>query len=285
MTTNLIPNIILTRKLIVFDIESTGLDKAYDRIVTLFLLVIHPDGRTEEHFYKFKPGVPISDEAAAVHGISNEDVKDCPVFAEKAAEILEIFKNCDLAGYNLKSFDIPLLVEEMLRVVNEFDLSDAQVIDAEIIFKKHNKRNLSAALEFYCGEELTDAHDAAADVIATAKVINNQITVHEGIGKTVTELARASMYDEEKTIVDYDNKLYRDKDGIIRYNFGKWKDEPVEDHLDYAEWMMSKDFAQHTKQCLMKIYSQEQNQMDNIFREPVSYREEDIPDKDDDLPF
>lgn len=277
----MINNLKLTRNLATFDIESTGLDKTYDRIVTLFILVITPNGEVKKRFYKLNPTISIKPEATEVHGITDEDVKDCPTFREKAAEIRDIFKNCDLAGYNLKNFDIPLLVEEMLRVFPDFTFGDAKVIDAEVIFKKYEKRTLSAALEFYCGEELTDAHDAEADVIATAKVINSQISTYNDLGNTVEKLAEASNYDNAKTMIDYDNKLYKDVNGVVRFNFGKWQDEPVSDHFDYVNWMLTKDFTRHTMKCLHEImenqsYNQDYDEgfFDGAKAEP-----------DDNLPF
>ncbi len=257
----------LKRPLIIFDIESTGLDKRNDRIVSLFMLKVEPDGSIKEFDYMFNPTISIPEEASKIHGITDEMVKDSPLFADKAQEIASLFHDADIAGYNLKNFDIPLLAEEMLRVNPNFDFGDSKVIDSEKIFKKHERRTLSAAVEFYCGKSLENAHSADADVLATYEVLLKQIEFYDDLSGDVSVLADASVMDSDKQTVDYDNKLYKGKDGVVRFNFGKYKDQPVTEHLDYVDWMFSRDFTRHTKKCLSEVCMSFHNNQENQTQE------------------
>ena len=246
----------LTRPLAIFDIESTGLDKANDRIVSLFIKKIFPSGEIKEYDFLLNPQMHIPEEVSKIHGITDEMVKDAPTFKEKAAEIKEIITNTDLGGYNIISFDIPMLAEEMLRVYEDFSFGDSLMVDSEKIFKINEQRTLSAAVKFYCKRDMEDAHNASADVNASYDVLLAQIERYDNIknGETLS-LSEASKFDGEKELVDYDRKLYKDDDGIVRFGFGKWKGEPICEHWDYCQWMDRQDWiTRNTKKCIEDVY-------------------------------
>ena len=165
----------LDRPLCVFDLETTGLDISKDRIVQIAILKIHPDGKKEELNLLINPEMNISESNSAIHGITNEIVKDAPTFKQAAKEIAEFIGESDMAGYNSNKFDIPVLAEEFLRVEFDFDLSSRKCVDVQNIFHKMEQRTLVAAFKFYCSKELDNAHDAMADTTATWEVFEKQI--------------------------------------------------------------------------------------------------------------
>jgi DNA polymerase-3 subunit epsilon len=183
----------LQRPLVVFDIEATGLSTSKDRIVELSMLKVHPDGREESWTERFNPEMPIPEEAAEIHGIRDADVADKPTFAQRAKAVQAFIEGCDLAGYNVQYFDLPMLVEEFLRADMGYD-GPEHCIDAMRIFMKMEPRTLVAALKFYCGKELDDAHSAEADTRATWDVLQGQMQ-HYGtqLPQDVSELAKFSM--------------------------------------------------------------------------------------------
>lgn len=243
----------LRRPLIVFDIESTGVDPGSDRIVELGWIKVHPDGKEEEKVMRINPGMPIPIEASEVHGIYDQDVADCPTFLEVADAIWEEFGESDIAGFNSNHFDIPLLAEELLRAGKEFDLKNKVVIDAFQVFVKKEKRDLSAAYQFYCNKTLENAHSAIVDVRATLEVIKAQsVKYSEFEGKA------ENMYEKERidNMIDFAQRFVKHK-GKWTVNFGKHKGKSMQEvHRNepkYFNWMLDNEFPEHTKQKIREF--------------------------------
>ncbi|MCI5756768.1 MAG: exonuclease domain-containing protein [Alloprevotella sp.] len=244
----------LTRPLIFFDIESTGLQVSTDRIIELCYIKVMPDGTEKTVTQRFNPQIPIPAESTAVHGIHDEDVAQCPTFAEKAAQIAADFKHADLAGFNSNNFDIPLLYEEFVRAGVAIDLSNCRMIDVQNIFHKMEKRTLEAAYQFYCGKTLEDAHSAEADTRATYEVLKGQLDRYGAeLQNDVTFLADFSRRNRN---VDFAGRIVLDDNGTAVINFGKYRGKPVVETLrrdpGYYNWIMQGDFTQNTKQVFTK---------------------------------
>jgi DNA polymerase-3 subunit epsilon len=231
----------LKRPIIFFDLETTGTDHGKDRIIELALIKINPNG------------MPIPPDSTAIHGITDEDVKDAPVFKLIAHDLFNWMKGCDLGGYNSNKFDIPLLAEEFLRVGIVVDFTERMMIDAQQIFFKMEARTLAAAYQFYCGKELTNAHSAEADIEATIEVLEAQLDRYQSLGTEVKKLHEVS---NTEPMVDYARRMVM-KDGHPIFNFGKYKGRKVEDVFNeepqYYDWMMQADFPLHTKQKISEI--------------------------------
>lgn len=242
----------LTRPLVFFDTETTGVDSANDRIIEISLLKLFPDGKEEIKTFRINPGIPIPAEATAVHGIKDEDVKDKPSFAQLAPTLLEILKDSDLCGYNLLKFDFPLLRMEFSRNNIEFNPIGINLIDPFSIFKKNEPRDLTAALKFYCKEDLTNAHSAEADIIATKKILLAQIKKYDDVPGTVLELSAYST-EGQKRNADITGKLLYNEQNEIVFGFGKNKGKKITDDPDYAKWMLSTDFPEDTKLLIKQI--------------------------------
>lgn len=245
----------LNRPIIFFDIEATGLNVASDRIVELCYIKCFPDGSEDVKTLRFNPQHHISAEASAVNGIYDDDVKDCPLFKDKAAQLAEIFQNCDFAGFNSNHFDIPLLVEEFIRAGINYDISEAQFVDVQGIFHKMEKRDLTAAYKFYCNKELKDAHTAEADTRATLEVLEAQLDKYaDTLKNDVTYLAEFSRRNKN---VDLAGRIVYNDQGIETINFGKYRGRAVSEVLKrdpgYFTWIMQGDFTQNTKQTFMRI--------------------------------
>lgn len=244
----------LTRPLIFFDIETTGLSISTDRIVELCFVKVYPNGNEEAQSLRFNPQMPISAEATAVTGITNEDVKDCPTFKEKAAELAKIFTGCDIAGYNSNGFDVPLLVEEFLRVGVDFDISKAKLVDVQTIFFKKEPRTLTAAYSFYCDKDLENAHSAMADTRATYEVLKAQLERYPDLVGDVNFLADFTKRNDN---VDLAGRIVYNEQRQEVFNFGKYRGKPVLEVLQrdpaFYAWMMQGDFTQNTKQVLTKL--------------------------------
>jgi DNA polymerase-3 subunit epsilon len=243
----------LKRPIIFFDLETTGADHAKDRIVELAMIKVHPDGKRESNIKRVNPGIPISEEAISIHGISNDDVKDCPPFKQIAHALYDWMKNCDLAGYNSSRFDIPVLAEEFLRVGINVDFTERHMIDVQQIFFKMESRTLSAAYNFYCNKAHDKAHNAEADTIATLEILEAQLEKYSNLANEVKALHDFSNADQ---FVDYARRIVM-KDGHPVFNFGKYKGQKVEDVFtrepQYYDWMMQADFSLHTKQKISEI--------------------------------
>lgn len=241
---------------VLLDLETTGPDIAVDRIVQFaahrFWVGAEPGPAVETSdclTFLCNPGIPISAEATAVHGITNEQVRGLPRFAHYAPQIAEFLGGLPLAGFNILGFDWPMLWEEMMRAGIQLD--DRPVIDAFNIFRRREERTLSAAVRFYCGREHEDAHDALADVTATGEVLIGQIERYPDLGRTVAELAQASQFEPR---VDIAGKFTRNAEGVICYAFGKNKGRPVASDVSYARWIaQDAGFTQQTKMVLREI--------------------------------
>jgi len=160
----------LTKPLVIFDLETTGLDLVNDRIIQIAYIKVYPDGHEERNNYLVNPGFEISPEITAITSITNEDLKDQPSFKDLSKKLCDTFIGCDFAGFNSNHFDIPMLAEEFLRAGIDFEFSRSRLIDAQTIFHKMEPRNLSAAYKFYCGRKMTDdfkPHLADNDTEAT----------------------------------------------------------------------------------------------------------------------
>jgi DNA polymerase-3 subunit epsilon len=257
----------LHRPLAFFDLETTGVNVGYDRIVEICILKVHTDGRTEVRSNLVNPTIPIPPEATAIHNITDEDVKDKPTFSEIAHELNQFLANCDLAGYNSNKFDIPLLVEEFLRAEIDFDIKNRRFIDVMNIFHKMEPRNLSAAYRFYCNAELKNAHSAEADTLATYEILKAQLDKYENVSYTDKE---GNIYkpviNDVKALHDfsYHNKnadlvghIIFDENNKEIFNFGKYKGKSVEEIFikepSYYDWMMKSQFPLMTKKVITAI--------------------------------
>lgn len=245
----------LKRPLAFFDIESTGTNLASDRIIEICIIKINPDETQETRTWRVNPGIPISPQATAVHGITNEDLKDKPSFLHIAHDIVNFIEGCDMAGYNSNYFDVPLLNEELLRVGIDFRTEQRRFIDVFKIFQKMERRDLKAAYQFYCNKELVNAHSAEADVLATLEVFLGQIERYEdNIPNTVDALHD---FCSDYEYLDAGRKLVKDENGVICFAFGKHKGIAVEEVFakepQYYDWIMKSNFLLDTKQKLTEI--------------------------------
>jgi DNA polymerase-3 subunit epsilon len=246
-------NLNFKRPIVFFDIESTGLNVNSDRIVSISLIKIHQDGTIEAKSALLNPQIPIPKEATSIHGIKDEDVANCPTFKEISKSLYNFLKGCDLAGYNITSFDNLILFEEFLRSDIEFPDDDVKFIDVFNIFRKMEQRNLSAAYKFYCGKELLGAHSSDSDVIACLEVFAAQLNRYEELkNKTIDEISQFSKMDNR---VDLAGRIVLNENGEYVYNFGKFKNTRIIDNISYAEWMLNSDFPTNTKIVLKKILS------------------------------
>lgn len=235
----------LERPLVVFDIESTGTNRQTDRIIDIAFLKIYPTGETERHVFRVNPGISIPPEATAVHGITNEDVKDKPAFSAIAPKVLEIMEGCDLAGYNVNSFDIPLLEAEFQRANIQVDLRSRNIVDAQRIYHKKVPRDLPAALHYYCGEMHLDAHSAMADVEATWRVLLAQIERYDDLPRDVPGLSQYCC-PRDPTWLDRNGK-FRWSNGKVILSFGIYQGRCIEDVVqedpDYLRHLIEKAFV------------------------------------------
>lgn len=224
----------LERDLVFFDLETTGVSIQEHRIIELYAVRVSPDGSRRDLHHYVNPGMPIPEEATAIHGITDELVADKPSFAEVSDELATFFSDADLGGFNVRRFDVPMLMEEFHRCKKyPILLKHVRVIDPYIIFLKKESRNLAAAVRFYCEEEHEEAHAAQADVEATMKVFSKQLERYEDLGQTV-EALEAFVADGFKGL---DTKFKINKDGVVIFNFGKNMGKPITEDPDYLRWM------------------------------------------------
>jgi len=244
----------LARPIAFFDLETTGVNLSTDRIIEVAIIKILQDGTRQVKRKLLNPGIPIPPETTAIHGITDEMVKDAPSFKQCGNELKQFIENCDMGGYNSNRFDIPILMEEFLRAGMEVDLSNCRMVDVQHIFYKMEPRTLTAAYKYYCDKELVDAHSAEADVNATIDVFLSQIKRYPQMGDTLDSIL--AIIGEDK-VVDYARRFIFDEKGVEVFNFGKHKGRPVVDVLksepQYYDWMMRGDFPLHTKQKLTEI--------------------------------
>ncbi|HKL92592.1 MAG: 3'-5' exonuclease [Bacteroidales bacterium] len=240
--------------IVFFDLETTGINPNTDRIVELSYLKVYPNGNEEGKTLRVNPGIPIPPESTAIHHITDADVADCPTFKEIGKQLARDIEGCDLAGFNSNRYDIPLLAEEFLRHDIDFDMSKRKFVDVQVIFHKMEQRTLTAAYKFYCQKELIGAHGAEADTRATYEVLMAQLDRYPELKNDVAFLSEFSSHTRN---VDFAGKIIYNSEGVEVFNFGKYKDQPVEDVLKkdmgYYGWMMNGDFSLHTKNVLTRI--------------------------------
>jgi len=239
----------LTRPLVFFDLEATGISALHDRIVQISVAKLHPDGHQEVKTRLVNPQMPIPPESTEIHGITDADVAEAPPFRAMAKSFLDFLGDCDLAGFNIIQFDIPMLIEEFRRAGLEFAVRDRKIIDAYQIFRKREPRTLVAALQFYCQEEHLNAHDSEADVLATMKVLEGQLHRYEDLPTAVDELDRQFNPFRHK-YVDWEGKLRWEKGEVI-IGFGKKIGTKlstlVEQEPSFLEWILRADFSPDVK--------------------------------------
>ncbi|MDO9679376.1 MAG: 3'-5' exonuclease [Bacteroidales bacterium] len=245
----------LKNPLLFFDIESTGLNVATDRIVEISALKVMPNGDQEIKTRRLNPTIPISPEAQNIHGISNEDVAGCPTFKEVAKSLAQWMSGCDFAGYNAIRFDVPMLAEEFLRAGVNFDFRKRKLVDIQNIFHKMEQRTLSAALKFYCNKELENAHSAEADTIATFEILEAQLDKYNDVLEN--DVKFLSEFSTKSKFVDYAGRIVLDEKDVPTINFGKHKGKAVENVFksdpSYYSWMMNGEFTLDTKQVITEL--------------------------------
>ena len=218
------------------------------------MLRISPNGKEEWLSTRINPEMPIPAKVTEIHGISDEDVADAPTFREIARTLMAFLHGCDLAGYNAIKFDIPVLAEEFLRVETDFNFRKRKYVDVQVIFHKKEQRTLSAAYQFYCSKDLSDAHSSKADTAATFEILKAQLDRYDDLENDVEKLAEYSSFN---SLVDFAGRIILDENGTEIFNFGKHKGKSVDAVLkeepSYYSWIMKGDFPLYTKKVLTEI--------------------------------
>ncbi|MBZ0326897.1 MAG: 3'-5' exonuclease [Altibacter sp.] len=244
----------LKKPICFFDLETTGINVATDRIVEISILKVFPNGNKESHTWRVNPEMPIPPVVSAIHGITDEMVANEPTFKELASKVYALLKDSDLGGFNSNRFDIPLLAEELLRAEIDFDLKKALSVDVQTIFHKKEKRTLEAAYKFYCDKTLENAHSAEADTMATYEVLKAQLDRYEDLENDMAALAEFSAH---KNFADFAGFIGYNKAGEEIFSFGKHKGTKVEDVMEnepgYFGWLLNADFPLYTKKVLTRI--------------------------------
>lgn len=244
----------LNRPICFFDLETTGIEVAKDRIVEISIFKVFPNGTTESKTWLVNPTIPIPPQTTAVHGITNEKVANEPTFKELASVIYTMMKDSDLGGFNSDRFDIPLLAEELLRAGFDFDMKNRVSVDVQTIFHKKEERTLSAAYKFYCNQNLENAHSAEADTMATYEILKAQLDRYPDLENDIKQL---SEYTTRKKSVDFAGFIAMNAEGKEIFTFGKNKGLLVEEVLDkepgYYGWIQNADFPLYTKKVLTAI--------------------------------
>ena len=244
----------LSKPICFFDLETTGVNVAKDRIVEISVLKVFPNGNKESHTWRVNPGVPIPKVTSAIHGITDDMVANEPTFKQLAPKVQDLLKDSDLGGFNSNRFDIPLLAEEFLRAEVDIDLKKSMSVDVQTIFHKKEKRTLEAAYKFYCDKTLENAHSAEADTTATYEVLLSQLDHYEDIENDVSWLAEFSSH---KNFADFAGYIGYTKEGKEVFSFGKHKGTLVEEVLEkepgYFGWLLNADFPLYTKKVLTRV--------------------------------
>lgn len=265
----------LQKPLAFFDLETTGLDVTNDRIIEIGIIKMNPDGSQVKYLKRVNPEKSISKESSEITGISDDDVKDCPTFKELAQEIADFLGDADLVGYNSNKFDIPVLAEEFLRAESTFDMSARRFVDVQNIFHKMEQRTLAAAYQFYCNQELVNAHSAMVDIEATQQVFMAQLERYDNLNKDIQSLAEFTRVGNNE-ILDFAGRIACNDKGEAIYNFGKHKGKTLEqvDHEEpgYYGWMLHANFPLYTKKVL-------KDEMDKIKAKRLAAKSEKIEDK------
>ena len=248
----------LKRPIVFFDLETTGVDTAKDRIVEISMVKVMPDGEQIVKTRKLNPGMHIPAEATAIHGITDEDVRDCPTFAQVAKSLEQFICGCDFGGFNSNRFDLPVLVEEFLRAGVDVDFKRRRFVDVQNIFHKKEQRTRVAAYKFYCDKDLEDAHSAEADTLATYEVLMAQLERYPDLENDIDKLAEFSTRGEA---ADYAGRILFNEKGEEVFGFGKYKGRPVAEVFraepSYYAWMMNGDFPLYTKKVITEIRMRE----------------------------
>ena len=244
----------LKKPICFFDLETTGVNVSKDRIVEISILKVFPNGNKESFTWRVNPEMKIPEVTTAIHGISDEMVLNEPTFKELAPKVSELIKNSDLGGFNSNRFDIPLLAEELLRAEIDFDLKVNQAVDVQTIFHKMEKRTLEAAYKFYCNKDLTNAHSAEADTMATYEVLKAQLDKYDGLENDMDYLSKFSSY---QNFADFAGFIGYNKEGQEIITFGKHKGKVIEDLFKtepgYFSWIQNADFPNYTKKVLRDL--------------------------------
>ena len=252
----------LNRPLVVFDLESTGLNITEDCIIELSYVKVYPDGHEESKTYRFNPEKVIPEQAIKVHGITNEMLVGEPTFKDRAHDIAQVFEGSDIAGFNSNKFDIPLLAQEMSKAGVPFDTNQHKFIDVQTIYHKREKRDLEAACLFYCGHPMKNHHSAEDDAKTTLEVLKAQLDHYADSDEPLkNDVDYLSQYSTHNRNVDLAGRIILNELNVPVFNFGKHKGKTVEEvftklDLGYYDWMMKSDFAENTKQVITRLYIQ-----------------------------
>ena len=245
----------LNKPICFFDLETTGTNPGKDRIVEIAVLKIDTNNQKKEMVWRVNPECPIPEEASSVHGITDEMVKDQPIFKHFSKEIFNFIEGCDLGGYNIDKFDLPLLVEEFIR--SGIDVSSfvkVKTVDVQTIFFKKEPRDLSSALKFYCNKDHGNAHTALDDTIATYEVLLSQLDKYDDLEPSVDFLSTLTRRNKN---IDFAGRIIEDDNGDAIFNFGKHKGKKVKEVLTkekgYYSWMMNSDFPEYTKKVITQV--------------------------------
>ena len=244
----------LKNPVVFFDLETTGVNIATDRIVEISYLKVYPNGNEMSRTMRINPEIPIPSQASEVHGIYDADVKDCPTFKQVAKEIAADFEGADIAGFNSNRFDVPLLAEEFLRAGVDLDMTRRKFIDVQVIFHKMEQRTIVAARKCYCGKQLEAAPSAEADTRATYEVLKAQLDRYPELQNDIAWLAD---YSSHTNNVDFAGRIVYNEQGVEVFNFGKYKGIAVREVLQrdpsYYSWMIQGDSTHNTKQGLTRV--------------------------------
>ncbi|MEQ9426835.1 MAG: exonuclease domain-containing protein [Cyclobacteriaceae bacterium] len=256
----------LKNPLVFFDLETTGINVSTDHIVELSMVKLSPNGDRATKTQRVNPGVHIPKESSRFHGIYDEDVKDCPTFKQIAKELSKFLEGCDLSGFAVLKFDVPMLVEEFLRAGVEFEIKNRKIIDSQKIFHMMEKRNLASAYKFYCNKTLIDAHSAEADTLASLEILEAQVKQYESQPMVdlknkqlgVIQNNMGILHDlTNSNLVDLAGRMVRNEKGEELFNFGKHKGQKVTDVLAkepmYYDWILKGNFPLDTKRKLTEI--------------------------------
>jgi len=250
----------LNRPICFFDLETTGINITLDKIVEISILKVFPAGNDKKKTWLVNPEIPISPQATAIHGITNEKVSDKPIFKSIAKDVYSWIKDSDLGGFNSNRFDIPILAEELLRSGIDFDMKNRQSVDVQTIFHKMEQRTLSAAYKFYCNKDLKNAHSAEADTFATYEVLKSQLDKYSSLENDTKFLAEFST---RQKFADFAGFIRYDSVGDECFSFGKHKGKKVKnvlvDEPGYYGWLLDADFPLYTKKVLTSIKLRDYN--------------------------
>lgn len=244
----------LTRPIVFFDLETTGVNVFRDKIVEISYIKVLPSGAEKSATLRLNPGMPIPPESTAVHHITDDDVKNAPRFADVARELASVFADADIAGYNSNRFDVPLLMQEFANAGVTMEPGRHRFIDVQNIFHKMEQRTLVAAYRFYCGKELDGAHSANADTRATYEVLMAQLDRYPDLKNDVAYLSEFSSMNKNADLM---GRIVYNEQGREVFNFGKFKGQEVakvfEREPSYYSWMMQGEFAEDTKQVITRV--------------------------------